>query len=106
MTNFLIEKIRQIGEFANAVDHSADASIIAEVNRALFENENEANMLVFLLKNNELFDSLLGGLLSKLEPSIKYEECLEALKTLQNLSLFASQGYEQKFKNVIQVVAC
>lgn len=106
LTNFLIEKIRKIGEFENGTDHSAEASIIAEVNRALFEKENEANMLAFLLKNNELFDRLLNGLLSKLEPSTKYEECLEALKTLQNLSLVASQGYEQKFKNVIQAVAC
>ena len=106
LTNFLIEKIRQISEFVNAADHSAEASIIAEVNRALFEKENEANMLAFLLKNSELFDSLLGGLLAKLQPSIKYEVCLEALKTLQNLSLVASQGYEMKFKNVIQAVAC
>ena len=94
LTDFLVEKIRQIGEFVNSTDPGAEAAVIAEVNRALFEKENEANMLAFLLKNNELFDSLLAGLLAKLQPQTGYEVCLEALKTLQNLSLFASQGYE------------
>ena len=35
----------------------------------------------------------------------KYETIYEALKTMQNLSIVASAGFENKFKPVIEIIA-
>jgi len=61
-------------------------------------------MLAFLLADQAILDSLVSSLLAKLNSMVRYELALEVLKTLQNLSLVASQGFENKFKAVIETV--
>ena len=78
------------------------------INQALFEDENGKQFLNQLLcsHSESLFNTLVDSLLEQLVPGVaKYETTLQALKTLQNLSIIASKGFETKFKEVIEHIA-
>ena len=72
----------------------------------LFESENGKSILAMLLANPQgLLDGLMINLVQFIVPGNAFEASLEALKTLQNLSIVASSGFEEKFKPLIEVIA-